>query len=227
MQAYPKFILPDRLRTTNKPKLKKRPFLPLFHLKQTLAFCSARHSISFYNSPIFLGIFFVKHIHMKKFVVYAAFICSLFVSCNAQEGSNGESEKKEEKKISKRDISINKSNSYSDLFLDSLTVEKFITTKKIPDSLSRRIRSFYNTRNYQFAWFTSKGLTEQARGFWNLHDYHTTYNHDTLLHSKTLQKTMDNLIAEEDLSVSATNKNFINTELTLTNHFIQVCNEPI
>ena len=138
------------------------------------------------------------------------------------EGSSENDEtSKEQKKISKRDLSITKTNSYSDLFLDSLTVEKCIADKKIPDSLSRRIRSFYNTRNYQFAWFTSKGLTEQARGFWNLHDYHTTYNHDTLLHSKTLQKTMDNLIAEEDLSVSAQNKTFINTELNLTNHFIQ------
>ena len=159
---------------------------------------------------------------MKIILLYAAILGSLFVSCNAQEGNSENGGKpKEEKKVSKRDRSITKANSYSDLFVDSMVVEKFIADKKIPDSLSRRIRSFYNTRNYQFAWFTSNGLTEQARGFWNLHDYHTTYNHDTLLHSKSLQRTMDNLIAEDDLSVSASNKTFINTELTLTNHFIQ------
>jgi murein L,D-transpeptidase YcbB/YkuD len=159
---------------------------------------------------------------MKLILLYAVILGSLFVSCNAQEGnSENDGDPKQGKKVSKRDYSITKANSYSDLFVDSMVVEKFIADKKIPDSLSRRIRSFYNTRNYQFAWFTSKGLTEQARGFWNLHDYHTTYNHDTLLHSKSLQKTMDNLIAEEDLSVSASNKTFINTELTLTNHFIQ------
>ncbi len=164
---------------------------------------------------------------MKIILLYAAIVGSLFVSCNAQEGNSENGGKpKEEKKISKRDRSITKANSYSDLFIDSMVVEKFIADKKIPDSLSRRIRSFYNTRNYQFAWFTSKGLTEQARGFWNLHDYHTTYNHDTLLHSKSLQKTMDNLIAEEDLSVNASNKTFINTELTLTNHSF-ICDEPL
>ncbi len=71
-----------------------------------------------------------------------------------------------------------------------------------------------------------KGLTEQARGFWNLHDYHTTYNHDSLLHSKSLQRTMDNLIAEESLSISSSNKTYINTEITLTQHFIHyVMNE--
>jgi L,D-transpeptidase YcbB len=159
---------------------------------------------------------------MKTLIAYAAFLGTLFMSCNAQEGSNGETtEQKEEKKISKRAYGITKSNSYSDLFLDSMVMEKYILEKKVSDSISRRIRSFYNTRNYQFAWFTSKGLTEQARGFWNLHDYHTTYNHDSLLHNKTLQRRMDDLIAEESLSVSATNKTYINTELTLTNHFIQ------
>ncbi len=164
---------------------------------------------------------------MKTILIYAALMCSLFVSCNAQEETSEEATiKKEEKKISKRDLSITKNNSYSDLFVDSLAMEKFFADKKIPDSLSRRIRSFYNTRNYQFAWFTTKGLTQHARGFWNLHDYHTTYNHDTLLHNKTLQRTMDNLIAEEALSVSASNKTYVNTELTLTNHFIQyVMNE--
>ena len=158
---------------------------------------------------------------MKSLMVYAAFVCSLFISCNAQEDGSGQSGKKEEKKISKRDISITKSNSYSDLFLDSMAVEKFITDKKVPDSISRRIRSFYNTRNYQFAWFTSKGLTEQARGFWNLHEYHTTYNNDSLLQNKALQRTMDDLIAEDALSISASNKNYLNTEIRLTQHFIQ------
>jgi murein L,D-transpeptidase YcbB/YkuD len=100
-------------------------------------------------------------------------------------------------------------------------VEAFIAEHKVPDSISRRIRSFYNTRNYQFAWFSSKGLTEQARGFWNLHDYHTSYNHDSVLHDKALQKRMDRLAAEEELTVSASDKAFINTEITLTEHFIQ------
>ena len=83
------------------------------------------------------------------------------------------------------------------------------------------MRSFYNTRNYQFAWFNQEGLTEQARGFWNLHDYVTTYDNDTTLKDKTLQKRMDALVSEERLSPSASDKSYINTELTLTQHFIQ------
>jgi murein L,D-transpeptidase YcbB/YkuD len=152
-------------------------------------------------------------------------LCSLLAACNAQENSGTATADDEQaapvKKISRRDVSITPANAYNDLFLDSTAVEAFIAEHKVPDSISRRIRSFYNTRNYQFAWFSSKGLTEQARGFWNLHDYHTSYNHDSVLHDKALQKRMDRLAAEEELAVSASDKSFINTEITLTEHFIQ------
>ena len=130
-------------------------------------------------------------------------------------------QKQKNKKISARDRSINVSNSYSDLFLDSSAVEDFITRKNLPDSITRRIRSFYNARNYQFAWFSSDGLTEQALGFWNLHNHYTTYSGDTSLMDKSLKKKMDNLITIDTLSVNGTDKSMINTELTLTQHLIE------
>ena len=156
-----------------------------------------------------------------KTILSLFFGCSLIIACSnsASEEKNGETSKVE-KNISTRDQSINPSNSYSDLFLDTMAIEKFISQKKIPDSIASRIRSFYNTRNNEFAWFSSDGLTEQARGFWNLHDYVTTYDVDTSLKNKSLQKKMDDLITEDELSVNANDKSFINTELTLTQHFI-------
>jgi len=156
-----------------------------------------------------------------KTILSLFFGCSLLIACSdsVSKQKNGETSKVE-KNISARDQSINPSNSYSDLFLDTMAIGQFISQKKIPDSLASRIRSFYNTRNGQFAWFSSDGLTEQARGFWNLHDYVTTYDVDTSLKNKSLQKKMDNLITEDELSVNANDKSFINTELTLTQHFI-------
>jgi len=162
---------------------------------------------------------------MKTIILYSALLCSLFACQNSESTVNTkkDKEKKEEieKKISKRDHSINSSNSYSDIFLDSMSMEKFIAEKALDDTITRRMRSFYNARNYQFAWFTSDGLTEQARGFWNLHDYINTYDSDTTLKDKALQKRMDALVTEASLSVSALNKAFINNELTLTHHFIK------
>lgn len=157
---------------------------------------------------------------MKKLLFIVA-ICSLVLACTNDTQNESEKTTKEEKNISKVDGSITKANSYSDLFLDSAAVQNFITQNKVPDSISRRLQSFYNARNFEFAWFTSNGLTEQARGFWNLHDYVTTYDADSTLKDKKLQKRMDNLIAEDELSVNASDKSFINTELKLTQHFIQ------
>lgn len=162
---------------------------------------------------------------MTMKVILSILAASLFlISCtNSQSGSQpqGDTATQEEKNVTKRDYSITAANSYSSLFMDTTQLEKFISDKKIDAPISRRMRSFYNARNYQFAWFSGDGLTEQARGFWNLHDYVTTYDADSSLKDASLQKIMDNLITEGDLSVSATDKSFIKTELTLTQHFIQ------
>ena len=158
---------------------------------------------------------------MKSLFFYAAIFCGLLASCQNSATDEDQNDAKDGKKnVSKRDYSITEANAYSSLFLDSIAVEKYIADKKLHDSVSRRIRSFYNTRNYQFAWFSNDGLTEQALGFWNLHDYVTTYDNDTSLRDKALQKRMDNLIAEENLSVNESGKTFINTEIQLTHHFI-------
>ena len=168
------------------------------------------------------GTSFVNLSYMKTFLFYLTAVCTIFTACqNSNSASSDEEDEKDGKKnISKRDYSITKANSYSDLFLDSMAMEKHIAGKNLSDSIARRLRSFYNTRNYQFAWFTTDGLTEQARAFWNLHDYVTTYDNDTSLRDKSLQKRMDALIAEESLAASASG-NFISTELTLTEHFIK------
>src|SRR5215211_1152161 len=110
---------------------------------------------------------------MKKICTCAALLCSFFIACtqnsNDEDGTGGKMEK--DKKISTRDLSITSANAYNDLFLDSLGLVDFIAKKNLSDSVSRRMRSFYNARNYQYAWFSSNGLTEQTLAFWNLHSY--------------------------------------------------------
>ncbi len=157
---------------------------------------------------------------MKKLLFYLPLGLFLLISCiNNNDNSAGTEVKN--KKITARNNYINASNSYSDLFLDSGAVEKYIIEKNIPDSISRRLLSFYNSRNFQFAWFSGDGLTEQARGFWNLHNHHTASSDDTTLDNKELQKRMDYLITDDSISPSATNKSFIKTELQLTTQFIR------
>ena len=159
---------------------------------------------------ILLGISFAQRGTMNKFSTLLFFIAIFFIACNNKNNSP------KEKKISKRDYSITKKNAYNNLFLDSNEVESFILKNNIPDSSARRVRSFYNTRNYEFAWFSTSGLTEQAYGFWSL----VNYSGDTVHQIKALKKTMNGLMANDSLRVSSRDKFAISTELMLTENLI-------
>ncbi|MEO6638537.1 MAG: L,D-transpeptidase family protein [Ginsengibacter sp.] len=147
----------------------------------------------------------------------------LLASCNTEnkrtekesDSTTTETEKKE-KKLSKRDYSISGTNAYNNLFLDSMTMEDYMSKNNFDKSLSRRMRSFYNTRNYEFAWFSPNGLTQQAFGFWSLKNY----SGDTASKSKDFRSRMESLMADTGLSVQGTDKSIINTELRLTQYLI-------
>ncbi len=85
---------------------------------------------------------------MKQFVIYLLLASVVLSACGQQginlPGNNQESTEANtaKKKISSRDYSINQSNAYSDVFLDSMALEQFIATKHISDSVARRMRSF-------------------------------------------------------------------------------------
>ena len=162
---------------------------------------------------------------MKKIGTLLVVSSILLSACNYLNNNNSTDENgnktgnnsPKEKKISKRDYSIDAQNAYNGMFLDSSAVENFIQKDNVADSIARRIRSFYNTRNYQFAWFSEDGLTEQAFGFWSLQNYVG----DTATKSKKLQGTMDDLMGNDSMEVNAKDKSAINTELLLTENFIQ------
>ena len=96
---------------------------------------------------------------MRIILLYTIMACSLLAACqNTNSPNDSSDEKSEEKKnISKRNYSITKADSYSDLFFDSTAMEKFIANKKFDNKIANRLRSFYNARNYQFAWFFNEG----------------------------------------------------------------------
>ena len=160
---------------------------------------------------------------MIKFII-GVMSFAILTSCKSKSKQNDENQKAKsqiEKKITIRDLSINSTNSYSDIFMDSMQVENYIAAAKINDTLSRRLRSFYNARNFQFAWFTSTGFTYQAYNFWNLHEYYTTYSKDTLLYDRFLKKKMNSLVLASSFAVKPKDPTFQNIELTLTKHFLQ------
>ena len=153
-----------------------------------------------------------------KHILYATLVTVLLTGClnnseNTNEGEGGDPAKP--KNVSSRDRTITKANSYSDLFLDSTALADYIANNKLSDSIGNRMLSFYNARNYQYAWFNSEGFTEEAQLFWNLFDHYLTYSNDTSLTNKPLEKHMNRLLGDS-FTVSSSDKSFRQTELRLT-----------
>ncbi len=151
------------------------------------------------------------------------FIAILFFSCNTQSDSSTAGTKADSSSVQfrtdtvylVRNSGITPANSYSDLFLDSIVVENFIRSNQFPADEARYFRSFYNYRNGQFAWFTSLGFTEQAKGFWNLQDQLGSKA------DKSLRSRMDTLLNQDTLSVSRFDTSLAQTELALTKTYLR------
>jgi murein L,D-transpeptidase YcbB/YkuD len=129
------------------------------------------------------------------------------------------------KNVTDRDYSITKEEAYNDLFLDSLAMERYISKRQLGDKkIARRIRSFYNARNYQYAWFSSNGLTEQSRFFWNQYDYAVMHLKDTSLVNTAFYKQAERYINQEKMTASTRDSAILNAEFGFTEHFIRFIN---
>ena len=167
---------------------------------------------------------FAHIVNMKKNLLLFFVVFAVLLSCNnnkgSGEGGGGDEAETDAKKVTSRDLSITPQNSYNDLFIDSTKVAAFLDSAELKGKYKRRILSFYNARNYQYAWFAKDGLTEQARGFYNLYLFDATHKSDSLQVDKKLKAKMDALFAEEDLEVTNSNASLLQTELALTKLFI-------
>ncbi len=178
---------------------------------------------------------------MSRHPLTIAALVILFASCNNAEkkqtpvASNADTtvenvdapirDSKPVKKVTDRDLSISSGNAFNDMFLDSMAMEKYIADRHLADKkISRRIRSFYNARNYQYAWFTSSGLTEQTRFFWNQYDYAVTHLMDTSLSDKSFYRELENLVNQEKIAVNKNDPALLKAEFGLTENFIRYIN---
>jgi murein L,D-transpeptidase YcbB/YkuD len=112
---------------------------------------------------------------------------------------------------------VTPANAFNNLFLDTGDVNKFITQQQLNDTIGNRLRSFYNARNFQFAWFDTNGLNEQAYGFRSLYDYSV----DTSENNKSLEYRLNAMMnGDVDSAASPKDANIVKTELQLTQRFI-------
>jgi murein L,D-transpeptidase YcbB/YkuD len=127
--------------------------------------------------------------------------------------------RREAKRVKQRDKTITPQNAYINRFMDSTTVVRFIDSAQLSDDDSINITSFYNSRNYQFAWFDSVGMMEQTRSFYNL--YHQSADGSL---PAIPNPTLDSLLAPvlDDSSWLGKNQSAVlPLELALTAHFFK------
>src|SRR5688572_11629379 len=153
---------------------------------------------------------------MKTLIPAAIIFVIMLVSCTEdKKNPDGSFTRVPEKKF-ERNLAITPQNAYSDLFLDSVEVEKFIVNQKLSDSLADGFRMFYNLRNFQFAWFSSDGVTEQTLSFRSLYDY----DKDSTVSRKSLDNILDDILTQDSLTEIKPDARITKTEMLLTWRFI-------
>jgi murein L,D-transpeptidase YcbB/YkuD len=119
-----------------------------------------------------------------------------------------------------RDTSIDSTNAYNNFFLDTASVNSYITNNKLSVADSQAIKGFYNQRNYQYAWFASDGMTEQGRSFWNAYTYATAHGQKDSAQDTKLALRMDTIVDIDTLMIAANDSTYLHTEVALTHRFI-------
>lgn len=148
---------------------------------------------------------------MKKLLLLPVII-AVFFSCKEQSTDATE--------VKPRDTSITVANSYTELFFDSTAMETFISGQKLNDSLADKMRSFYNSRNYQFAWFDSTGVVEYVHSFLNVQSQYIDYAKDSSLYNPFLQQLLDSITTDSS-NYRISNGDRLKTELELTESFFK------
>ncbi|MES2777190.1 MAG: L,D-transpeptidase family protein [Bacteroidota bacterium] len=119
-----------------------------------------------------------------------------------------------------RDPSITEQTAYTNLFLDSAMLEQYVSGETLPKDQREAFRDFYRQRNYQYAWFDSRGMGEQAPNFLNLnHSFIELFNATMLVNPK-LDSTVEQF-RNDSTHFDAANKNVAVTELELTAQFFR------
>lgn len=118
-----------------------------------------------------------------------------------------------------RDTSITVLTSFNNLFLDSASLTNFLTTQPTLQPYTEQFFNFYKERNYEYAWFDTSGLGEQAHNFLNLLNTTIYELHDSSLYDEKLYNMYDEF---HDISgLKKSSKEALETELRMSGQFFK------
>ncbi len=120
-----------------------------------------------------------------------------------------------------RDQTITPKNAVTKLYVDSAQMEKFIVSQQLEDSSATRLRNFYNSRNFQFAWLSETGLAEQAKIFYEMDKQYVADSGDSTMVDQQLFSKLTTLI-DKDTAILKPTPAMADFELRLTQHFFKL-----
>jgi L,D-transpeptidase YcbB len=89
------------------------------------------------------------------------------------------------KKENKESTSLSKPQNFSDLFIRPSAIGSFFKANPENENIREQVTSFYQARNFQYAWFNKKGMTQAVPNFQNqLHNYRDDFDDDTFKNSQ-------------------------------------------
>ncbi len=116
------------------------------------------------------------------------------------------------------DKSINEANAFNNLFLDSNKINDFLAKNPDYTSYKQQFADFYKHRNYEYAWFDTSGLAEQATNFINLLSTTISDLNDSSLYNKKLTELYNAFFTD---STEHLERSPLQTELMLTGQFFK------
>lgn len=122
-----------------------------------------------------------------------------------------------QKRVIRRDTTINKSTSFNNLFFDSIHIENFLKEHTEFKPYEEQFLDFYKERNYQYAWFDNKGIAEQSFNFLNLLNSSVVDLQDSSLYNPKLTELYDLAVADTLHQLKETE--LLKTELFFTGQF--------
>src|SRR5215831_1484509 len=157
-------------------------------------YTSGWHSLCLYKHNIQRKTKYMKNIR----ILYGVMILFSFLA-----GCTGTSEKDESGKRSNSqreavqvDKSITPATAFNNLFLDSLRLQNFLNKHTEYAPYQQQYFDFYKQRNYEYAWFDTTGISEQANNFMNLLNTTIIETNDSSLYNKKLAASYSNFVKD-------------------------------
>jgi murein L,D-transpeptidase YcbB/YkuD len=154
---------------------------------------------------------------MKKgLVLYNVFIISFVLNACTNNVKKNYSDK--ENDTVPVDSSVTLSNAFNDLFLDSTKLQSFIDKHPEYTIYEKQYFYFYKQRNYEYAWFDTSGIGEQASNFMNLLNTTVIESNDNSLYNKKLTILYSGFVSDSTKHLKSSP---LQTELYLTGQFFE------